>query len=78
MRKYYNEYQKLKQIWRLLASASDIADELPDELQMKIEKYHEPNYTFLHCLRWGTEGAKEIWSNWSDVCADADAKMGRD
>ena len=70
MGNYYNEYQRVKEIARLLDQAWDIFMALPVEVRGAIQAYHNDGFMVGHCARWGAQNAQEIADDWHNVVSE--------
>lgn len=52
--------RKLKMINNHFNKIDKILSDLPNDIQMEIQEYHNENYGLLHCTRWGVQGSEEL------------------
>jgi hypothetical protein len=60
----------ISKIEDLLNEAADLFDRIPPAIQQAILDFHNETGTMQHCLRYGTQAAKEIREDWHTVVAD--------
>ena len=68
--KFLSSYEAISKINDLFTTAEDLFNQIPDEIQQSILKYHNDHATVQHCIRWGLQAASDIRKDWHTVVAN--------
>lgn len=63
----HDNHKSVCEIRELLEKANDIYLSLPYNLRQALLDFHNPEGSLTHCLRWGTQAAEDICSDWAKI-----------